>query len=494
MSKAGSLGRNCVDCGLPLSRYNSEDRCHSCLRTGMPPRRPEGRRRRVPLYPPPEALARPDFLEACARLDFGAMFRIVYEYKDQGWTLNHIGRRCEIDPASLRYYMQGARQPESVYVIERIADGFRIPGEMLGISRRPWEAENTPDADPRHVSNVESLQRREHVPSLEFTSADGLVGRQQMESLRRQVDQILSQGAMSDVSLDEWELTAIRYARETRDCSALNLAVALGRDMAELSGVLIQQHPASASRRLTRVMAQMSGLMCWVFCVLDDRLAFRQWARTAKLAGNESGDSEALSWVLAQEAYGYYYSGNISEAIDVAKHAYEIAKAPCTGSALAAALEARAQAIMRRGREARDALKRAEDALSHLTGDALVPSAFGYNEASFRFHEGNTYMHLGDIDSAFKAQERALELCAPGNYTDWAMTRLDRAQCLACSGNIADGLRYATETITDLTEPQRQGIIILRAKEIVEVLPGKEKKLQAVRDFNEFISDTSKHR
>ena len=127
------------------------------------------------------------------------------------------------------------------------------------------------------------------------------------------------------------------------------------------------------------------------------------------------------------------------EAVDVARHAYEVVKMPCTGAALAAALEARAYAMMGRAQETRKALDRAEKALSQLAGDVLVPSAFGYDEASFRFHEGNSYTHLRDVKSAVKAQERALELCKPDNYTDWAMTRLDRAQCLTYSGDMKDG-------------------------------------------------------
>jgi hypothetical protein len=136
MAGASGSNRNCADCGYPLSMYNTEDRCASCLRSGMPPRRPEGRRRRVPDYLPAEVLARSDFRDACARHDFGAMFLIIHEYRDQGWTFSHIGRRCEIN---VRFYTNGSRQPESLYVIERVSDGLHIPGSMLRIGQRPWE-------------------------------------------------------------------------------------------------------------------------------------------------------------------------------------------------------------------------------------------------------------------------------------------------------------------------------------------------------------------
>jgi tetratricopeptide (TPR) repeat protein len=203
-----------------------------------------------------------------------------------------------------------------------------------------------------------------------------------------------------------------------RDRAAGVLLGDISQDLAEVSRLIRNQRAESTVRRLTRVSAQMSGLMCLVFCLLDDRRSFRKWARTASLAGNEAGDPETLSWVLAQEAYGHYYSGDVTEALDVARHAYEVVRVPCTGAALASALEARAYAVTGRGTETRGALARAEDVLSQLDGDSLIPSAFGYNEASFRFHEGNAYTHLDDFKSAIRAQDRALELCAPDNYAD----------------------------------------------------------------------------
>lgn len=308
-----------------------------------------------------------------------------------------------------------------------------------------------------------------------------------VESLRQQMNDVFSRGAMTGTVLDDWERTAIRYARATRDRPASVLIDDLSQDLKELNGLLVRPLSVSAFQRLTRVAAQMSGLMCLAFCILDDRPAFRRWARTARLAGREAGDPETLAWILAQEAHGHYYSGDLLEAIDVARHGYEVSQAPSAGAALAAALEARAQATLGRAKETRNALERAEEALSDLDGDALIPSAFGYNEASFRFHEGNAYTHLRDVKSAFKAQERALELCQPDNYTDWAMTRLDRAQCLIYAGEITEGLDYAFETITSVAAPKRKGIISLRAQTVVQTVPEKARNLPAARNLGELL-------
>ncbi len=118
----------------------------------------------------------------------------------------------------------------------------------------------------------------------------------------------------------------------------------------------------------------------------------------------------------------------------------------------------------------------------------MIASAFGYTEAQFRFHEGNAYTRLREVRPALRAQERALELCPPGDYTDWAMIRLDRAGCLAQAGDAPGAVAYATETIAGLSGDQRQGIIALRGRELVRALPVRYRQAVAVREFGELLA------
>jgi hypothetical protein len=321
--------------------------------------------------------------------------------------------------------------------------------------------------------------------------AEGLADQYGIERLRRGLNEALTDGTMADASLDDWERAVVRYGRLSRDRPAIVLLDDLATDLDELRRALARHRSASALRRLTRVAAQMAGLMCLTFCRLDDRPAFRRWARTARLAANEAGDKETRSWVLAQEAYGHYYSADLLEAIEVAKHAQAIARTPSVGAALAAALEARALAALGRDQETRAALGRAEDTLSHLQEHALTPSAFGYNEAQLRFHEGSAYTHLKDPVAAFAAQDRAMELCTPGDYTDWAMTRLDRAGCLCSIGDVTVGLNYAAETLAALSHSQRRGILALRGNQLLASLPHKRRALPAARNLQELLRSTT---
>lgn len=320
------------------------------------------------------------------------------------------------------------------------------------------------------------------------SAATGVVFSKRIELLRQSLDDALIDGTMAEASLDDWEQTVVRYGRATRDRPAGLLLGDLSNDLADLQRALQRYRSASSLRRLARVTAQISGLMCLTFCKLDDRLAVRRWARTARIAAAEAGDPETISWVLAQEAYGHYYADDLREAAEMAQRAQNaVLGMPCVGAALAAALEARAHAAMGENRETGAALGRAEDITARLDGDALTPSAFGYNEGQLRFHAGSAYTHLRDTKAAFRVQDRALELCMPGDYTDWAMTRLDRAACLVFSGETADGLAYAADTLTALTEDRRSGIITGRGYQILADLPSAERRMPAVRDFRDLL-------
>lgn len=312
-----------------------------------------------------------------------------------------------------------------------------------------------------------------------------------IDRLRRGLTEALTSRAVSPSVLDDWEQTVLRRGEATRDRPAGLLLVDLAADLAEVEGVLPLCRASSALRRMTRVTAQLAGLMCLTLVKLEDRTAFRSWARTARQAAAEAEDPVTSSWVCAQEAYGHYYNRDFGEAIAVARQAQELGSGqPSAGTALAAALEARANAILGRVRDTRAALNRAEADLELLDDRSVGTSAFGYNEAQLMFHEGNAYTHLGDTKAAWRAQERALALCPAGDYMDRAMIRLDRAVCLAHSGDTSEASRHASATLLSLNSAERQGIITLRAQELFGAIPAAEHNQPPVQELRELIMTT----
>jgi tetratricopeptide (TPR) repeat protein len=443
-----------------------------------------------PINVPESLWTHPDMpaaLAAGAAGGIGPLLRLVQQYS--GASQSQLAFALETTQARISKYINDLIQVERMDMFQRIADGLGMPDDArmtFGLAPRSRLPAPKVDQPPTTYHPVEASPQ---TAISDKSPTARLASLRQVEILRQELHDALSEGTVAEASLDDWDRLVLRYGRATRDRPANVLLDDLGADLTELKRTMERHRSASALRRLTRVAAQMSGLVCLTLCKLDDRPGFRRWTRTARIAASEAGDPLVHSWVLAQEAYGHYYSGDMLEAVDVARHAQELASSrPSVGAALAAALEARAHAAMGRRDETRAALAYAEEVTAQLDGDALIPSAFGYNEAQLRFHAGSALTHLRDVQAAMTAQERALELCMPGDYTDWAMTRLDRADCLLSTDETADALTYAAETVDSLTQAQRKGIITLRGHEILNSLPKQRQALPAARDFRELLS------
>jgi tetratricopeptide (TPR) repeat protein len=307
-----------------------------------------------------------------------------------------------------------------------------------------------------------------------------------LEHMRRGLHEVLAGGALREASLEDWELTVARYAAATLTRPPELLLEDLTADFAELQ--LAECRSVSALRRLTRVAAHMSGLMCMALIKLDERTAFRGWARTARVAAAEAGDPQTYSWVLAQEAFGHFYSDDLPEAVNVARHAQGVVSGtPGVGAVLAAATEARALAALGRADETHAALREAEAILARLDDGAAKASAFGYDEAQLCFHESNALTHLGDTKAARSAQERALVLLPVDVFMDRALTELDRAVCLARDGDVSSAASRALHTLLGLTEQQRRGIISRRAEQLVAVLPRPGQAPPPLRELRDLL-------
>jgi hypothetical protein len=407
-----------------------------------------------------------------ARDDRGLLERLAAEVRARQAELNE-------DTAALRYVCRLPAPPATQ--ANAAAETSDTPTEIL--------------ASPPVGARLDAVDRRRFLQWIVTTACSGQLAadveldKQQIDMLRRVMNQAIGDTVAGQASIADWDQTVLSHGRATRDRPSSLMLSDLATDLAELSHALTACRSSAARRDLTRVVAQMAGLMCLTFVKLDDRDAFRRWARTARLAAMKAGDTVTHSWVRSQEAYGHYYADDLANAIAVAQDAQALAGAsPCVGAALAAALEARAHAAMGRQMETRTALGRAEGIVSHLAQD-LEPSALGYNEAQLRFHESSALTHLGDIRRAWEAQERSLVLTAPYDYTDRALTHLDRATCLVQEGDFAEAVAHALRTFSELTDAQRTGIITLRARGILATLPRDVLSLPVARDLFEITHE-----
>jgi len=312
----------------------------------------------------------------------------------------------------------------------------------------------------------------------------------QVEILRQDLHDAVSLGSLSEAGIDEWELTVHHHGQATRFRPAGAMLLELMTDFAELRRLLERRHAAAALKRLTRITAQMSGLMFLTLIKLNEPLAARNWARTARVAADEAADNAIRSWVRAQEAYVHFYAGYYAQAVTVARHAQTLASTTvCVGVPLAAALEARALAVLGRNQQVQPALERAETALAALDADSLTPSAFGYNHAQLHFHQGNAHTHLGNTKRALAAHDQALALYPQRDFLDRTLVRLDTAACFAKEGDARQAMVVASNALQDITSEQRQGLVTLRGHEILQSVRHGQRALPATRDFQDLLID-----
>jgi len=393
-----------------------------------------------------------------------AFGRRLYQLRtERGLSLNRLGKIASFSPGFLSE-LEAATKGPSAETAARLDELLEAGGQLVALAssvRRPPQA-------PR------------------------VLPMEQIETLRRQVNETITSSGMSPAAVDDWEQTVREHGRATRyRPPAIHLDELYG-DFAELGHQLKNRHSSFTLRRLTRVTAQLAGLMFLTLIKMNERDAARTWARTARVAAREAGDARVHSWVRAQEAYVHFYSDRYDEALTVAQHAQDLVdEAPCVGAVLAAALEARALGKMRRAEDARAAIGTAETILAHLDAEAVTASAFGYDEAQLRFHEGNALTHLHDSPAAWRAQQRALALYPDSDYLDRALVKLDRASCLTQDGDPAASLDYATDALASLNDAERQGLLTVRGREVFHQLPAAARNLPAGRAFHDLLMITA---
>ena len=107
----------------------------------------------------PDALLRSDAMrQACATRNFQEVFRLVNRRTGSSYAVMAaaVGKMTSSRVSDIIRGVRGIRGQE---VIKRVADGFGIPGEMLGVPARPWESSPKCDdqADiPTYASDSET--------------------------------------------------------------------------------------------------------------------------------------------------------------------------------------------------------------------------------------------------------------------------------------------------------------------------------------------------
>jgi hypothetical protein len=292
----------------------------------------------------------------------------------------------------------------------------------------------------------------------------------EIERVRRQADRLLGSGTITATQLDRWDAVIATHGRSARRPQDRCFLSSLVADFAELHGWMRDRQPTHLQVRLCHATAQLAGLISLTLTHQAEHRDARNWARTASLAADETGQSDVRSWARAYEAHARYAAGSDRLAVlDAARDAQRTsAAAPTAGAALGAALEAQLHARAGDRAAAQKSLADADRIANQLSGQHATDSAFAFSVAQLHHYQGSALAFLGDRDEAWKAQNLALALYPPIDLGR-VHVLLDRAFMLADDGDTAAATSQAIE-ILDQDHARLSALVRDRARDLLDAL------------------------
>ncbi|WP_411158285.1 helix-turn-helix domain-containing protein [Streptomyces sp. CBMA29] len=434
-----------------------------------------------------DVLTRTDMRQALAEHDFAEAFRLLK--KHGGLSQNRIALACGLTPGKVSTIMNGQTRVVSYDVLCRIADGLHIPGELIGLATRPWEAEKAEPARPETpevTARMDSPWQNGATVELadQLTRVDLTMDRR---ALARAIAATVMTGPLLLDSLEGWMLPGEKGSRRSRpgrlgmrDVEQLEETATAFRTWNHKYGgglrrravlgqlqevtVLLHEHQAPlVEQRLYAVLAQLAGTaagMAW-----DEGLQRRaqDYYRLSLRAAHAAGDRLWGANTLAGMARQLLYAARPTDALELVRFAQEGVRDEA-GPRLRAMLYTReAWALAAVGRTA--AFNRATEQARHALADASLdePYWIGYfDEAELAGVTGGRFLELARRDPrlhAGHAEEQirtALTRRGPEAGRSHALDRLGLAEVYFLSGDLTAAVAE-THAACDVAERVHSG-------------------------------------
>lgn len=440
---------------------------------------------RLPSSPaevPRRLLADPAFVHALRDRDFSVVFAMA---NGTGISFNRIAEACGMKADRVSKIARGNAAVTALETIERIADGLRIPGALLGLAERPWEdLGQLPSLEPE--DGDDPMKRRQ---LLRGGLAAGLTGTAlaALNTTRQSFDEALAASTPADLS--DLEAAAESYGYGYHGQAPARVLADLVTDFGDIRPLLASPQPVATRVRLCRTAGQMAGMTAIVLHDLGSRRQARAWFTTATRAARESQDRQLHAWILAREAMVPLNYGAPQAAAVLAEQARRTAgTTPTAAATLAAAVAARAYALARQPDQAHDALAHADRLMEQLSSDQRADTWFGHCEQKHHVHLSHALTTLGDTRRARESQHRALALSAPTSTMTRTLLAIDAAACAHHDGDTQQACRRATAALSALPPDYRSGLVHTRAMDLYRSIPAQHHREPAVRDLQDVLT------
>lgn len=390
---------------------------------------------------PDRLLTDPDFITACTERDIGTIFRMARGRA--GFYPSRIARQTGLTVSRATEIMDGQRTVNSIAVLERIADGLRIPGRLLGLASRPWEPEDvaaTPPAGPETWEVLDTLTR----------------------------------STASDSTLLHLEAAVLRDAALYPSTPPAQLMPDMARQLAKVHELLERPQSLAGRRRCVEILAILGGLFGLAHTDLGDLPRSGAMFHMAQVAATEAENLPLSSWLLTMQGISLIATQQAAHAAEVLDHADQLAlDASHRRRAWIAANRARAHSEINQRDQALDALDRAA---RHLDVAGPIGGLDFFTPARLNGIHGKAMFNLGDAQAAESLLETALASRDRSDAKGRAMLMFDLAECRIQQGEI-DAACLLAQNALNLAGPAAVEPAIIRAHAVRRALePWKDKR------------------
>ena len=303
--------------------------------------------------------------------------------------------------------------------------------------------------------------------------------------LRRRLDQLLDADAATCVAgLEE------RVSLQAQECVRVAPSAMLGRllsDFQDVQALLRQPLGQQLMPRVCEAAADLSTLIGDELMVVGRPADSQAWYTTAKAAAARSGSRWARARALSLNALLYLYYGTPTHAVELAQETYALEiGGPAT--ALAASVEAFAQAQLGNELATRRALRHSEELFKRLNQE---DSVFGFTERRQLFYRGRALLRIGDMTEARAALNDALSSYPLDVVGDPAVLRLDLAERLVTEGDLIQAAELATSTLSDLHPEHRAGLFTDAGRRVLAAVSALGRHHSAVEQLDALTARAS---
>lgn len=397
----------------------------------------------------PEALLQSEAMQrACAEREFREIFRLVNRRTGSSHAVMAaaIGKMTSTRVSDI---IRGVRGIRGQQVIERVADGFGIPGDMLGVPPRPWEgspakddiSDNRTRSDSdREVPGSASGFPQEAVASI---PPDALLisvwieGRRRIVPVNRRdlmsaiAGVALSPGSAAEFPADTREIASRQalsgahlesvtehlkemwhsLVRADNLFGSRHALPSVRQQLSILESLL--QHSRGAQRiELLRLAAQYAESAAWLHEDSADMPNASTWTSQAMEWATESGDQTMVTWTLFRKSQQAATKKNAAQTIGLAQAVQRNEKV-LTSPMKASAMQQEAHGYALDGDE-RACHRRLDDAHEFAAspktrGDARSGHGDFCTSSYIEIQRANCWLSLGRPDLAVPVFERALK-------------------------------------------------------------------------------------